>query len=151
VDPHSFFNFWHDECGATESVQLRSHDPYRPTPTQQHYYPVSETPQQPPQAYSQHAPPPVNSHSHAIPPPVNAQSHPGVPPVNHQSHPTAPPLNYQSHPSPQEYKPPPPLPQQQAPYGDPSQQWGQMSFDEKFKPPSNKPKWNDVLPLCGKY
>jgi len=41
---------------------------------------------------------------------------------------------------------PPPEQQQYQPaqYGNPSQQWGQVSFDEKFKPPSDKPKWNDV-------
>lgn len=52
-------------------------------------------------------------------------------------------------------RPPPPLPQQppygnQQPqqYGNPSQQWGQVSFDEKFKPPdAAKPKWNDVNPM----
>jgi len=123
-----------------------SNDAYRPPPTQQHYYPVSETPQQPSQGYL-NAPPPVNAQSHPNPPPVNAQSHPvaGGPAVNHQSHPAAPPLNYQSHPPTNEYKSPPAPPQQQTPYGDPGQQWGQMAFNEKFKPPSNKPKWNDVL------
>lgn len=106
-------------------------DQYRPSGTEQHYYPTSDPP----------------------PPPASTKPH-----VNPQTHPTAaPPVNLGSHPQPGQtnnnfYKPPPPPPQQQsagygqpAPYGDPSQQWGQVSFDEKFKPPSNKPKWNDVL------
>ena len=104
-------------------------DIYRPSGGQQHYYPTS-SPQAPPLSQSTK---PHEGHQPQFAPPVNLQSHPqgGAPPVN------------------TEYKPPPMPPLQQdqyqpAPYGDPSQQWGQMSFDEKFKPPSDKPKWNDV-------
>ena len=102
-------------------------DEYRPSATQQHYYPPTEPP----------------------PPPSSTKPH-----TNQQTHPPAPPINFGSHPQPGQannnfYKPPPSVPQESAaPYGDPSQQWGQVSFDEKFKPPSNKPKWNDVFSRC---
>jgi hypothetical protein len=110
-------------------------DMYRPNGEQQHYYPDSSA-QAPPLPQSSKPHGQYHSQQSApAPPTVNIQSHPhgGAPPINN------------------EYKPPPmPPPQQQqqqyqpAPYGDPSQQWGQVSFDEKFKPPSDKPKWNDV-------
>ena len=120
-----------------------SNDMNNPPPPQQHFNPLSETPQQSHQVYAQNVPTPANTQSSPKPPPVNPQSRPNV---NYQSHPSAPPLNYQLHPPPNEYKPSQPPAQQQALYGVPSQQGGQMSFEEKFRPPSDKPKWNDVFP-----
>jgi hypothetical protein len=122
----------------SQYVQEQQHynsenDTYQPSGNQQHYY-LDSQPQAPP--LPQSSKPHAQYHpqqSAPVPPPLNFQSHPhdGAPPIN-----TA-------------YKPPPmPPPEQQqyqpAQYGNPSQQWGQVSFDEKFKPPSDKPKWNDV-------
>jgi hypothetical protein len=73
-------------------------------------------------------------------PPEASAQHYSAPQINQAGHP--PPINTASHPVPH-YENKPPL----QPYGEPQQQWGQVSFDEKFKPPSSKPKWNDVHPI----
>src|SRR5579862_1707726 len=100
-------------------------DTYRPSTGPQSYYPPSA---------------PLPQGQQTQPPPVNFQSHPqpgqGVPGVHAETKPH-PQQQYQ-----QQYQQPQ-TQYQATPYGDPSQQ-GQVSFDEKFRPPSDKPKWNDV-------
>jgi hypothetical protein len=120
---------------------------------QQHYTWTND--HEPPQMHYQAPPdqhftvnpqPPVPGHKPSVVPPVNTASHP--PPVNAASHPPA--VNAGDKPHGDAHynanKPPPPVPTQ--PYGDPQQQWGHQSFDEKFQPQTqtSKPKWNDVSP-----
>jgi len=59
-----------------------------------------------------------------------------------QTHPPRPKPNMASKPHQVQEHPYGPAPDIGTPQG---QQYGQISFDEKFKPADNKPKWNDVI------
>jgi hypothetical protein len=105
---------------------IAANDQFRPTQQQQHFYPPSNTGQQ--QQWQQQP----QQQPQSVAPPVNQSSHPASVHANMQ---TKPHQGAQQHP----YGPAPDIPMPQG------QQYGQLSFDEKFRPVDNKPKWNDVI------
>ena len=87
--------------------------------------------------------PSTQSHSYYPPSGPLPQPQAAPPPVNYQSRPHGPAIHTEGKPPPQQYQ----GPYQPVPFNDPNQQWGQMSFDEKFRPQDDRPKWNDVSSL----